>query len=281
MAVDPKTLYIGRIDTSDLTGYPLGKCQNESAPAADDGTPSDEAWMNDTWGFYQALLAAAAMTPSGSPDKVGASQYLTALQTLFALTSDSRFLTATQATGVAASPTPITGGNPAASIADITAISTQQIAIFDYQENQNTAGSAISTGAWTKILLNTIIQDYPAWATISSGVVALAAGSYRIAYMDQNFDDPLAGANVNSELRCRNTSDSSDANYGQRAANNAFAEFDQRYKLSVGPGEVFTIAGAKNYELQYMRNVGGALGYPANVTGYQEHYGRLAIVKVA
>jgi hypothetical protein len=84
MAINPATSFPGNIDTvSDPTGYPYGKGQNITAPAAGDGTPWEALIVNDILGFQQAMLAAAAIVPSGTPDKVGSSQYLTALQALF------------------------------------------------------------------------------------------------------------------------------------------------------------------------------------------------------
>ena len=63
-----------------VDGYPHGKARNVTAPNDGTGTPLDAALVNDDQGFKQALLAAADITPSGTPDEVGASQYLEALQ---------------------------------------------------------------------------------------------------------------------------------------------------------------------------------------------------------
>ncbi len=79
MALDPSTEYPGQVDTSDATGYPLGKAQNVVVEGDGIGTPFEKGWVNDLWGFLQALLAAADASPSGVPDKVGASQYLDAI----------------------------------------------------------------------------------------------------------------------------------------------------------------------------------------------------------
>jgi hypothetical protein len=84
MAVSPVALFPSNVDTSDPSGYPYGKARNISAPGAGDGTPREAAMHNDVLGFQQALLSAAGIVPSGTPDKVGASQYLQAMQALFA-----------------------------------------------------------------------------------------------------------------------------------------------------------------------------------------------------
>jgi len=84
MAINPSTSYPGKIDiTSDPAGYPYGKGQNVSAPAAGDGTPWEILIVNDILGLQQAILDAGGVVPSGTPDKVGASDYLTALANIF------------------------------------------------------------------------------------------------------------------------------------------------------------------------------------------------------
>lgn len=82
MAISPKDRYPGQIDTSDLVGYPRGKAQNIDSPGDGTGTPWEQDLCNDIFGLQQALLAQAGITPSGTPDKVGASQYLQAVQTV-------------------------------------------------------------------------------------------------------------------------------------------------------------------------------------------------------
>lgn len=76
MALNPSTKYPGQVNVSDPAGYPYGRAKNETAPGGRDGTPLEEAWVSDLWGFLQALLSAAGITPSGTADKVGASEYL-------------------------------------------------------------------------------------------------------------------------------------------------------------------------------------------------------------
>lgn len=82
MSLIPKDTYPGQIDTSDPTGYPHGKARNITTPGDGTGTPWEEQLVNDVFGMQQALLDQAGITPSGTPDKVGASQYLTAVETI-------------------------------------------------------------------------------------------------------------------------------------------------------------------------------------------------------
>lgn len=79
MAIVPSTKYPAQTLTSDPGGYPYGKARNVVSAGDGSGTPWEEALVNDIWGFLQALLMGAGATPSGNPDKVGASQYLDAI----------------------------------------------------------------------------------------------------------------------------------------------------------------------------------------------------------
>jgi hypothetical protein len=62
--------------------YPEGSIKNRSAPDVKDGTPLDADWANDHQGFFQSLLSAAGIAASGTPDKVGDSQYFDALKSV-------------------------------------------------------------------------------------------------------------------------------------------------------------------------------------------------------
>ena len=75
MAIIPKNDYTGRIDSTDPE-YPQGKAINIIGTTVGTGTPVEEKWLNDDWGFKQGILSEAGITPSGTPDKVGTSQYL-------------------------------------------------------------------------------------------------------------------------------------------------------------------------------------------------------------
>ena len=79
MALIPSSAYPAQIDTGDAA-YPHGKARNAGSFQDGTGTPLEKDWLNDLWGFLQAVLAGASITPSGDPDKVGASQYLDAIK---------------------------------------------------------------------------------------------------------------------------------------------------------------------------------------------------------
>lgn len=48
--------------------YPQGSSKNETAPGNNDGTPHNKLRADDIFGFQQASVKMAAITPSGSPD---------------------------------------------------------------------------------------------------------------------------------------------------------------------------------------------------------------------
>lgn len=76
---DLTALYPGKADAPDAA-YPQGAPRNESAPGANDGTPLEEQFTRDMWGFFNAIIAEAGITPDGNIDTATASQYLAALQ---------------------------------------------------------------------------------------------------------------------------------------------------------------------------------------------------------
>ena len=81
MALDPSTEFPGQI-TAPSAAYPYGSARNVTSPGDNLGTPFTARLLNDVFGFQQALLDAAAITPSGDPDEVGSSQYLAALSAI-------------------------------------------------------------------------------------------------------------------------------------------------------------------------------------------------------
>ena len=79
MANIPYTLYPGKT-VGPSTEYPYGSAQNVTVPGDETGTPWERILLNDVWGWQQALLDAAGIIPTGTPDQVGASQYLDAMR---------------------------------------------------------------------------------------------------------------------------------------------------------------------------------------------------------
>lgn len=79
MALIPTGRYPSQVDDAD-PDYPHGKARNSGSYQDGTGTPLEKDWINDDWGFKQALLADGLVTPSGDPDTAAASQYLDALR---------------------------------------------------------------------------------------------------------------------------------------------------------------------------------------------------------
>lgn len=82
MALDLLARYPGQLATTDPTGYPYGMAQNVTTEGDGTGTPFEADLLNDLLGLEQALLKAADITPSGTPDSATASQYLLAFYRL-------------------------------------------------------------------------------------------------------------------------------------------------------------------------------------------------------
>lgn len=83
MALILSNRYPGRFNAPN-SAYPQGSFKNRTAPGAKDGSYLEQDWANDKEGFFQALIAAAGLTPNGSVDTANSSQYYTALNTLLA-----------------------------------------------------------------------------------------------------------------------------------------------------------------------------------------------------
>lgn len=82
MALNPYDTYPGNTTPPDVE-YPYGSAQNVTVSGDGTGTPWRKDVVDDIWGFQQALLKAAGdITPSGNADRVGASQYLDAINFL-------------------------------------------------------------------------------------------------------------------------------------------------------------------------------------------------------
>lgn len=105
MAIDLTTTYPGQVDTTDVA-FPYGKPQNEAVEGDNTGTPLEALWLQDVYGFLQALLVAGGVTPSGVPDEANASDYLDALQAGdHTWTGDNNFSQVVGAPGYTASGT--------------------------------------------------------------------------------------------------------------------------------------------------------------------------------
>jgi len=79
MATNIHELYPGKTNAPSA-GYPYGSARNITISGDDTGTPWEKVLVNDWVGFGQALLDEADIVPTGDPDEVGDSQYLTAIR---------------------------------------------------------------------------------------------------------------------------------------------------------------------------------------------------------
>ena len=80
--LSPKDTYPGQIDTSD-PDYPYGKAQGVTVPGDGTGTPLEKRWVSENFGWKQAVVVAAGVTPNGLPESAANSQILQSLQTIF------------------------------------------------------------------------------------------------------------------------------------------------------------------------------------------------------
>lgn len=100
MGLIPSSRYPAQTDIAGA--YPQGKARNATTQGDGTGTPLEKDWVNDIWGFLQALLANASIVPSGSPDQVGASDYLAGVQFIANTASAAAALAAVRASTKAA-----------------------------------------------------------------------------------------------------------------------------------------------------------------------------------
>lgn len=77
MALIIENKYPGKSNAASAA-YPFGSARNITTPGDSTGTPLEQAWLNDLFGFQQALLSSAGITPSGVEDTATVSQYLDA-----------------------------------------------------------------------------------------------------------------------------------------------------------------------------------------------------------
>ena len=81
--INAKNEYPGRIGSASPQ-YPTGEAIDETVDGANDGTPVKASWVNDVFGFFQALLASVGDVASGVTETATASQLLDAINTLIA-----------------------------------------------------------------------------------------------------------------------------------------------------------------------------------------------------
>ncbi len=186
MALIPSVRYSGQVETGDA-GYPQGKARNAGAFQDGTGTPLERDWLNDLWGFLQALLDRARLTPSGIPDRVGASQYVDAMQAVARASAVKRALVLRQI------DVTLSGTTPAASSSLVGAVSalgywtvvakagTQ--AVFAINDSPIPSMSAVTIPGLTSI--NKLVRG--------GRILAIGDGGNRNAYSTTNGNTWTAG----------------------------------------------------------------------------------------
>lgn len=147
---------------------------------------------------------------------------------------------------------------------------TNEVASFAEYQASGTAGGSSTSGSFIKRTLNTTLTNSITGCTLTSSVIALPAGTYTIDAVSQ-MNNPNA-----SQIKLRNTTDSSDTIFG---VNNYITSGSTTNMLT----GTFTIAGTKNFEIQYRVESSKAtdgLGVNAGF-GTSNCYTMVKIVKVA
>lgn len=312
MAINPGSSYPGNIDvTSDPTGYPYGKAQNISAPSAGDGTPWEELIINDFLGFQQALLAAAAIIPSGTPDKVGASQYLAALQTIFeaAFSKNTAFnlnfginsgdiaeiasalavssivetnasgklITATKNTGynknVGTTAGTVAAGDDSRFAGITAALKTSDFIHVRDEKASGTNGGTFASGSYLQRNLNTVVDNTIVGASLSANQVTLPAGDYIAFGYAPAYDVGFHKA------RLYDTTAAAAIALGR----NSFASGATAVTESQVISNVFTLAGVSVLELQHQCQITSPVGQGFGLActfGDNEVYAELVIFKL-
>lgn len=78
----PIDAYAGQIEPATSADYPHGKARNDSTPGDRLGTPWVAKQLNDMYGFSQALVTEAGITPSGSVETAQVSDLLDAVRAI-------------------------------------------------------------------------------------------------------------------------------------------------------------------------------------------------------
>lgn len=170
----PKNRYPGQTDTGDA-GFPEGKARNATTLNDGTGFPIEKDWVNDLLGAKQALVDEAGVTPSGDPDKVGASDELDALDVLY-------YRKSAVDTAVNAKTTP---GNAKYSINAGTTVSpvnlTESFADAGYSLN---GGNAIEVPSAGTYLVNWAVKASADGSSVSSIVSVLDVGGSSTSSVD-------------------------------------------------------------------------------------------------
>ena len=150
---------------------------------------------------------------------------------------------------------------------------TTTYAIFNETQANGTNGGTATSGSMQKRTLNTTVVNTISGCSIASSVITLPAGTYFV-----QASQPLYRT-AQSVTRFRNTTDSTTPIDGMTMY---MASANEMYGACLTVG-YFTIAGSKNFELQYQvasTITNNGLGVTASL-GFSEVYGQISITKVA
>lgn len=193
MALDLTQTYPAQIDDTD-PAYPWGKARNANSPDDTNGTPLEAQWLNDVWGSRQALLDAASILPSGSPDQVGASDVLTAIQTLISSAVASEVQKRVAAASAWFAPSGSGGENAKLALTKLG----ETGASFDLANDEIT----LPAGTYLVALRTSVSNNVTATETLQMGVDLRIGGSAVITALGRRYSDeathfvPLVGFEV-------------------------------------------------------------------------------------
>jgi hypothetical protein len=152
-------------------------------------------------------------------------------------------------------------------------------------QTQGTGGGDTVAATWTKIDINTEDTDSGSHCSLASGVITLAAGTYFANIIVPVYFYTNNTVWRSAKARLRNTSDSTDTLVGnhivhrfrEMLGDNALA-----FTTSLTITGYFTIATGKNFEIQIYTNASqtNGMGYPIDITGYNEVYTQATFIKI-
>jgi hypothetical protein len=152
--------------------------------------------------------------------------------------------------------------------------SSNQVAVFNETQSSGTNGGGFTSGSYVKRTLNTTVVNQITSCTLTSSVISLPAGTYLVFAT-------APAVEINShQTRLRNTTDSTDIQFGSSEFNGATVNLaTTRSEIQT----VFTLAGTKNIELQHQcQNTRSVYGLgESSAFGNNEIYSQITITKIA
>lgn len=176
--------------------YPTGSVKNASVLGTDDGTPLDATWANDMLGARDALLNAAGITASGTPDTVNSSQVLQATKVVAGRVSGPTFNTiASLKSGVIQDGTDISSSLPP--IIDSTDVSATTNGYYDGWAAVLKPMGAAGYMLTTRQRVRDALAD-PTWEPDGFGDHYLFGGTTYVAKLNTSITNALSyGAKAN------------------------------------------------------------------------------------